>query len=452
MSEQTALARSLGFRSSLALVIGTIIGTGIFLKTSVMTEKLGSPTIVLVAWIFAGLLSLAGALTYGELGALFPKAGGEFVYLSEAYGRLPAFLFGWMRFWIGSPGSIAAYAVGAATFLSPLVGGLSEVVRSSVSVFFVVAFTFLNCLSVSFGGRMQVFLTGMKVLMISVIIVGCFLFSSATPSGFSTLDGWVWPGWSIFGAAMIAALWAYDGWNNLPMASGEIHDPQKNLPRALAVGTGVILVIYCLINLAYFYVLPLNVISVVADPTQKAATSVATKAAQTFLGPNGVAFLSVAFVISALGAMHGSILTSARVPFAMARQNLFFHQLGFVHPVTRSPVVALIAQGIWACVLALSGTFDQLTDYVVFGGWIFYALCAYAVVRLRKLRPNAVRGYKVPGYPWIPLVFVIVALFLLVNTLYTSPRESGYGLLIILAGVPVYWWCFRRGAKLIHRT
>lgn len=443
MSEQTALSRSLGFKESLALVIGTIIGTGIFLKTAVMTEKLGSPTVVLIAWIFAGLLSLAGALTYGELGALFPKAGGEFVYLNEAYGKLPAFLFGWMRFWIGSPGSIAAYGVGAATFLSPLVGGFADSTRMTVSVFFVALFTFLNCLSVSFGGLMQVLLTAMKVLMISVIILGCFFLSPATPNGFATPEGWMWPGWSSFGAAMIAALWAYDGWNNLPMASGEIREPQKNLPRALAVGTAVILVIYGLINLAYFYVLPVDVISVVADPSQKAATSVATKAAQTFLGPSGIAFLSIAFVISALGAMHGSVLTSARVPFAMARQNLFFHHLGYAHPLTKSPIIALIAQGVWASILALSGTFDQLTDYVVFGGWIFYALCAFAVIRLRKLLPDVERGYRVPGYPWIPLVFVIVALLLLINTLYTSPRESGYGLLIILAGIPVYWWFFR---------
>jgi basic amino acid/polyamine antiporter, APA family len=254
----------------------------------------------------------------------------------------------------------------------------------------------------------------------------------------------MWPGFSAFGAATIAALWAYDGWNNLPMASGELIDAQKNIPRALVLGTLFILVIYGLVNLAYFRVLPFEVLSVAADTTNKSATSIAAKAAQTFLGPQGVIFLSIAFVVSALGAMQGSILTAARVPFAMARENLFFRPLGFVHSKHKTPIVALIAQGAWAIVLALSGTFDQLTDYVVFGGWIFYALCAFSVILLRRKYPDLPRAYRVPGYPVLPILFVIVALLLLANTLYTSPRESGYGLAIILAGIPVYWLFFRK--------
>lgn len=438
------LDRSLGFRESLALVVGTIIGTGIFLKTAVMSQTVGSPSMVLYAWIVGGLLSLAGALTYAELGSLFPRAGGEFIYLNETYGRLPSFLYGWMRFWIGSPGSIAAYAVGAATFLSPVFNGFSDFERISVAIVFIAIFTFVNCLTVKWGGRVQVIMTVLKVGMIATIVAGCFFISEASPAGFTTPQDWSWQGWSAFGAAVIAALWAFDGWNNLPMASGEVHDAQKNVPRALIVGTIVILVIYGVVNLAYFYALPFGEILTSSSPSTKGALPVATKAALTFLGENGVMFLSIAFVISALGAMNGSILTGARVPFAMAKQRLFLSGLAYIHPKTRSPLTAIVVQGAWACILAISGSFDQLTDYVVFGAWVFYALCAGAVIILRMKRPELPRAYKVPGYPVIPVLFVVVALALLGNTLYTSPRESGIGLIIIGLGIPVYYLFFRK--------
>lgn len=437
------LSRGLGFKESIAIVIGTIIGTGIFMKTAVMSQTVGSPGIVLAAWLVAGLLSLAGALTYAELGSLFPKAGGEFVYLKETYGELPGFLYGWMRFWIGTPGSIAAYAVGSATFLSPLYGGFSNSTLVSVAIGFILTFSFINCLAVHWGGRFQVVMTSLKVLMIATIVFGCF-FLSGGGGGYTAPAEAAWRGWSSFGTALIAALWAYDGWNNLPMASGEVRDAQRNVPRALALGTIVILLIYAAINLAYFYALPFSEILTSSSPAMRSAPPVATKAAQTFLGAGGITFLSVAFVISALGAMNGSILTGARVPFAMAKERLFFSKLGYVSPRSHSPVVAICVQAVWACVLAMSGTFDQLTDYVVFGSWVFYAMCAAAVIVLRVKRPDLPRGYRVPGYPFVPVVFVAVALCLLGNTLWTTPRESGIGLVIIGVGVPVYWFAFRR--------
>ncbi len=446
---ESGLSRGLGFRESIAIVVGTIIGTGIFLKTAIMSQTVGSPGVVLLAWMVAGLLSLAGALTYAELGSLYPKAGGEFVYLRETYGDLPGFLFGWMRFWIGTPGSIAAYAVGSATFLSPLYGGFTPPVLTSIAIGFIIVFSLLNCLTVEWGGRLQVVMTILKVMMIATIIFGCFFISHGSTQGFSAPHDWSWKGWSAFGSALVAALWAYDGWNNLPMASGEVRDAQRNVPRALAFGTLIILLIYGLVNVAYFYALPFGEILTSSSPGNRAAMPVATKAAQTFLGVGGIGFLSVAFVISALGAMNGSILTGARVPFAMAKEKLFFKGLGYVSPRTHSPMVAIIVQGFWACVLALSGTFDQLTDYVVFGSWVFYAMCAGAVVVLRMKRPDLPRGYKVPGYPVIPIVFIIVALCLLANTLITSPRESGIGLVIICVGIPVYWFFFRSKTNLV---
>jgi APA family basic amino acid/polyamine antiporter len=442
----SGLKRGLGFKESISIVVGTIIGTGIFMKSGIMSQTLGSPMMVLLAWVVAGLLSLAGALTYAELGSLFPKAGGEFTYLQETYGELPAFLYGWMRFWIGTPGSIAAYAVGAATFLSPLFGGFNESTIAAVSVAFVVVFSSVNCLSVKSGGLVQVFMTALKVLMIATLIFGCFFLSGGSSHGFSTPTEWAWRGWSAFGTALVAALWAYDGWNNLPMASGEVKDAQRTVPKALVLGMVVILLIYGAINVAYFYALPFGEVLTARSPMNSGAhvLPVATKAAQTFLGVGGIAFLSFAFAISALGAMNGSILTGARVPFAMAREKLFFKQLGYVSPQSHSPVVAILIQGAWACVLALSGKFDQLTDYVIFGSWMFYSLCAAAVIVLRVRKPDLVRGYKTPGYPFVPIIFIVVALCLLVNTLITSPRESGIGLIIIGVGVPVYWFAFRK--------
>lgn len=440
---ENQLSRGLGFRESLAIVIGTIIGTGIFLKTAIMAQTVGSPLMVLLAWVLGGALSLAGALTYAELGSLYPKAGGEFTYLRETYGGLPSFLYGWMRFWIGAPGSIAAYAVGSATFLSPLFGGFDASTLTSIAIGFIIFFSLVNCLTVSWGGKVQVVMTFLKVLMIAVIIFGCFFLSDGSVQGFSTPADWSWKGWSAFGSATIAALWAYDGWNNLPMASGEVRDAQRNVPKALIIGTLVILLIYGAVNVAYFYALPMGEILTASSPSARGAMPVATKAALTFLGAGGIMFLSIAFVTSALGAMNGSILTAARVPFAMAKEKLFFSGLGYVHPKTHSPIVAILVQAAWACVLALSGSFDQLTDYVIFGAWVFYALCGAAVIILRIRRPELKRAYKVPGYPVVPILFILVALALLGNTLFTSPRESGIGLLIIAAGIPVYWFVFR---------
>ena len=454
MSENNSnaqLARGLGFRESVSIVVGTIIGTGIFMKTAVMSQTVGSPLMVLLAWLLGGALSLAGALTYAELGSLFPKAGGEFTYLRETYGGLTGFLYGWMRFWIGSPGSIAAYAVGAATFLSPLYGGFSDQTLTTLSIVFIVIFSAVNCLNVTWGGRVQVVMTALKVLMIGVIVFGCFFLSGGSTAGFEAPHDWSWLGWSAFGSATIAALWAYDGWNNLPMASGEVHEAQKTVPRSLVVGTLVILLIYGAINVAYFFALPFGEILTASSPSTKGAMPVATKAAQTFLGTGGILFLSVAFVVSALGAMNGSILTAARVPYAMAKEKLFFNQLSYVSPKTQSPVVAIIVQGIWSCVLAASGSFDQLTDYVVFGSWVFYAMCAGAVIVLRVRNPELKRAYRVPGYPIVPVVFILVALALLGNTLLTSPRESGIGLLIIGFGVPVYYLAFRKGSLAAQR-
>jgi len=425
---------------TVALVVGTIIGTGIFLKSATMAQQVGSPALVLLVWALAGLLSLAGALTYAEIGALFPQAGGEYVYLRESYGELPAFLYGWMRFAIASPGSIAAYAVGGATFLQGAVSldGVGGV--SGVGFFFIVFFTGLNCLQVSFGGLVNSILTSLKVCMVLALVIGVVFFSDsfavanlADPTDASAVTK------AGFGLAMLSALWAYDGWNNMPMAAGEVQNPQRNVPLALVSGMLLVVATYLLVNLSFFLALPFADVMSANSDRYPAALPIATKAAQTFLGVAGIAAISVLFVVSSLSAMHGSILTSARVPYAMANDKLFFPQLGVLNG-KNVPMTSVLLQGLIASVLAFLGTFNQLTDYVIFASWLFYALVASSVFVFRRKLPQVHRPYKTWGYPLVPVVFILVAVLLLTNTVIEMPRQSLIGLGIILLGVPLYFF------------
>ena len=426
------MKRALGSLDSVALVVGTVIGTGVFLKTTPMSNLLGSPTLVLAAWVAAGILSLMGALVYAELGALYPEAGGEFVYLKKSYGNGTAFLYGWQRFWISGPGSIAAYAVGTATFAKGI-WTLDEPTQKILALGVVAFFTAMNCLSVSVGGKVQSALTVLKVGLVAGLALAALLLA---PTGSWThlaeSDPSIAGGIGAFGVAMIAALWAFDGWNNLPMAAGEVRNPERTLPIALIGGTLLVLVIYGMANVGYFYALPF---SQVLNPGE---LSVAARSAETFMGVGGITFLSVAFVISALGAMNGAILTGARVPYAMAQEKLLPAWIGKLSKTAQVPVASVVIQGIWAGVLALSGTFETLTDWVIFSSWIFYGLCGYAVIRLRKTEPKLSRPYQTPLYPVLPWLFILSSVALLVNSLVEMPKQSLFGLAFILAGVPFY--------------
>lgn len=441
------LKRSLGLIDSTSIVIGTIIGTGIFLKAASMSQLLPNTHHLFWAWAVAGFLSLMGALVYAELGELFPQAGGEFIYLKESYGEGLAFLYGWQRFWISSPGSIAAYAVGAATFLSNTLNLNIPHQQTFLALLFIIIFSLLNCLSVSFGGKLQTLLTTIKLLMIFGLVAGIFTLSQKiipppTPTSAMSIDSLPFS-WSSFGTAVIAALWAFDGWNNLPMAAGEIKSPTKTIPTALILGTGLVFIVYIITNYSFFYSLPLQEIQNSNSSLHPDALPVATKAAQTFLGEHGILLLSMTFVLSALGAMNGSILTSARVPYSMAHSQLF-PKFFTLLTLKQSPYVSILIQAAWACLLALSGSFDQLTDYVVFASWIFYALNSLAVIKLRKTLSSKHRHYKVPFYPFLPLLFSLAAFLLLINTLIQSPKESGIGLLIILLGIPFYYFFHKK--------
>lgn len=463
--KQIELVRGLTLTDTTALVVGTVIGTGVFLKTAIMAQDVGSPMMVLAAWVAAGLLSLAGALTYAELGAMLPHAGGEYVYLRHAYGETTAFMFGWMRFAVAGSGSVAILGTGFATFLSavfPLTTVWAERqftflgqtinwrlgTLQLVAVTVILLFAAINCLAVAFGGKVQSVLTVLKIAGIAIVVGGVFLFSKgatwdhlAAPAGGGALGGF-----AAFGTAMLAALWAYDGWNNMPMAAGEVQNPGRNIPRALILGMIVVTVIYCLANLAYFYALPFAEVVTSSSTKYRDALPVATKAAQTFLGDYGGRIVSIAFILSAMGALNGSILANARVPYAMAHDGLFFSRMARLHAVSRVPVWAILIQASWACILALSGTFDQLTDYVIFASWIFYGLVTSSVFVLRRKMPAVERPYRTIGYPLVPLVFVLVALWLVINSLFTRPVEAFVGLALIALGLPVYFY-FRRQQK-----
>jgi APA family basic amino acid/polyamine antiporter len=450
------LVRDLTLTSTTALVIGSIIGTGVFFKAAIMSQQVGSPALVLMAWLVAGLLSLAGALTYAELGAMMPHAGGEYLYVQAAYGNAAAFLNGWMRFVVGSAG-ISALGVGFATFLSAVVPmpavwaqrtvhvlgreinwQLGE--REAVAVAAILLFGALNCAGVGFGGRLQSVLTAAKVLGIAVIVFGAFLFSdSGSAAHFRTpASAPHWTGLQAFGAAMLSALWACDGWAYMPMVAGEVRQPERNIPRALAMGVLIVLALYGLANLAYFWALPFHEILTANSSSHRDALPVAAKAAQTFLGPRGPAIVSILFMISAAGALNGVILATARIPFIMSRDGLLFARLGKLNEQSHVPVWAIGALSVWSSLLALSGSFDQLTDMSVFAYWVFYALAASAVFVLRRKQPDTPRPYRTFGYPVVPALFVLTAVWLLINTLQTSPVEAVMGLLLILLGLPVF--------------
>jgi APA family basic amino acid/polyamine antiporter len=464
--EKNQLIRGLTLTGTTALVIGTVIGTGVFLKAAPMAQGVGAPTLVMVAWVAAGLLTLAGALTYAELGAMLPHAGGEYVYLRHSYGDASAFLFGWQRFIVAGSASIAALGAGFAVFLSAFLP-LNQVwaerkftlfdqtinwqfgSKQLVAVGAILMLSALNCLTVAFGGKVQSVLTVLKIAGLAAVIAGVFFFAPAvTWSNLATPTGTpAWSGFAAFGVAMLAALWAYDGWNNMPMAAGEVQQPGRNIPRALIGGMIVVMVIYCLANLAYFYALPLGEVVTSNSTAHRDALPVASKAAQSFLGESGGRFVALAFVVSALGALNGSILSNARVPYAMARDGVFFASQARLSQTTRVPVVAIMIQAVWSSVLALSGTFDQLTDCLLFASWIFYGLCASSVFVLRRKAPNAERPYKTLGYPLMPLVFVLVATWLVINTFVNKRVESVTGLVLIALGLPLYFYFrLRRGA------
>lgn len=436
------LVRALGLVESASMVVGTLIGTGIFFVSRDMIRAVHSLGWILLAWLVGGFLSLAGALAYAELGTLRPAAGGEYVYLRDGLGPLYGFLFGWGMFWIARPVSVATIGAGfalAAKFLwpglaQPVVAGWSALTGQHLLGAGVIALvSTINFFGVRHGGRVQAAFTGLKLLLVAVLTVAAFAWGQGSWAHFSqSLGGPV--GMGGFATALVAALWAYDGWNDLTLAGSEIRDPGRTIPRAMVGGIAVVFLFYAAINLAYFYVL---------KPAEIAgADNVASSMAARLVGQSGGAFVAVAIMVSAFATLNSSILSGARVPFAMARDGLFFHRLAHVHPEHRTPDVSLLIQAVFAMGLSLVGTYQSLYTLTIFAEWLFYLL---ATVSLFVFRRRGERGpYQGWGYPALPAIFVVLAAVLLAYTYGQNLRSSSWGLAVILTGVPAYFYFARR--------
>lgn len=447
------LKRVLGIWSAAAIVVGTVIGSGIFLVPSGMIQNVGTPLMVFAVWIFGGLLTLFGALSYAELAAAMPEAGGEYVYLREAYGPLWGFVYGWTQMWVAKSGSIATLATGFFIYLAnfrpelekvwvvvplPLgeAGQPLEIRYGQLLAMAVIAvLALINYFGVRAGGNVQVSVTLVKVLLLAgIIVIGLGTAHGTTANYHTSMRA---PGGIAgFFAALVAALWAYDGWNNVAMVASEVRKPQRNLPLALILGSLAVLAIYLLANFAYFRVLPADSVA--------GTDRVAGEMMRRIMGPGGAAAVSIAAMISIFAALNGSILSGSRVPFAMARDGLFFRRVGFVHPQHRTPSVSILALSAWAALLVLSGRYDQLYTYVIFASVILYGMATAAVIVLRFKRPDLPRPYRTLGYPVVPALFVMAISCLVVSTLLKSPRESLMGLGLICLGLPFYFYWKRR--------
>lgn len=432
------LPRTLRQRDLVLIVVGTVIGSGIFVVPGPVLRQTGGVVgLALLVWLAGGLLSLLGALTYGELGAMRPEAGGLYVFVREAFGRLPAFLYGWTLFFVTATGSVAALAVASTAYLGEFVA-LSEAGAKAVAVLMIAAVAAINVLGTRESASVQNWSTAIKVgalLVMSVLLI-------AGGDGWAEAGDRLLPGdagagmLSGVGLAIIAVLWAYEGWQHVTYSVGEALEPHRTFPRAIVAGTVTLIAIYLLANVAYLAALGPGA----------AATSdrVAAEAVGALLGPGAARLIAAAIVVSMFSAANGLTLTAPRVFYAMAADGVFFRRLAHVHASLGTPVFAVLAFSAWAAVLALSGTFEQLLTYVVFVGWIFYALGAASVFVYRRRQPELPRPFRVPGYPWTPLIFVGTAAAIVLNTVAAQPGLAAVGLGIVALGVPAYL-AWRRG-------
>jgi APA family basic amino acid/polyamine antiporter len=454
------LVRGLGVWDATLLTIGSIVGTGIFLTTSDMARVLPRAGLILLVWLAGGLLTLAGALTYAELGVMFPRAGGQYQYLKEAYGPFWGFLFGWSGFLVGMSGGNAAIAVGFGEYLGSFLPWFSmQHAIAAVplgrftwtlsggqvaAALAIVLLTAINHVGLRAGAGAQNVLTAIKLAaMVGLVVFGlsapvppvrdalaAAAPSAALPSGTALL--------AAFGVAMIAALWTYDGWYGVTCTAGELKDPARNLPRGLIAGTAIVVVLYLLLNVVYFRALPV--------PTIAGAPRVAELATGTLFGPWAARLMTAAVLVSSFGCLSASLLYTSRIYQPMAADGLFFRAVGRVHPRHHVPVVSLWAQGVWTTILALSGSYQQLYTYAIFSLVLFHVMTASAVFVLRRRRPELPRPYRAWGYPVVPLLFIGACLLLIGNTLVAKPVESLLGTALLVLGIPAYL-LFRRRAQ-----
>jgi len=446
------LVRGLGAWAATAMVVGNIIGTGVFLVASPMARATDSLGLVFLVWIVGGMLSIFGALAIAELGAAIPEAGGAYVYLKRGFGGQWGFLFGWMNNLVGKPASISTIAAGFLIFVTYFVPQASAKIFSThiplpfaekpfefvftwaqpLAALAIIGVTIINYLGVRLAGQFQVLLTSLKVgSVVAVALLGFLMARRSAADGVAvfpaTFNETVLTG---FLTAMVAALWAYDGWFDLTLAGSEIEKPHRNIPLAVVGGTLLVAAVYLMANAMYFYALPFEAV--------KMTKNVAAEAVRQFAGENAAAWITAAMVISGLGTLNSSILTGARVPYAMARDKLFFRVADGVHPQYRTPAGALVFQCSMACIMVMTGQFEDLFSLFIFAQWIFYGLAVASVIALRRREPDLPRPYRCWGYPVVPALFVMGALALTVNIYVQRPVRSTIGLGLILSGLFFY--------------
>ena len=444
----SGLLRELGVAEAGSVVVGTIIGSGIFLVPAEMMQAVGSAKLVYLAWLTGGLLSLFGALTYAELGAMKPQAGGEYVYVRDAYGPLAGFLYAWTWFLLAKPASIATITTGLVRILGTfsLFGFFSAALLRHpfvvtygqlVAVAATLLISFLNYVGIRKAAEFQLIFTVLKIAIILAIVFIGFSYTLGTWRHFSEHYPAAKGGVAGFMAALVAALWAYDGWNDLNMVSEEIRRPERTIPIALIAGVATVAALYMLVNAAVQYVLPANVIA--------ASPRAASDAIALVWGRAGAAIVSAGMAISMLVTLNGTTMSGARVPFALARDRYFFSALGYVHPRYHTPSTAIVVQaGLSILLLLLGGSFRQFFSLAIFAEWLFYMIAGSTVFVFRVREADAVRPYRVWGYPIVPFLFVLASAVLLYYTFTDNLRNSALGCLVILAGVPSFYAFARR--------
>jgi basic amino acid/polyamine antiporter, APA family len=464
--KQGQLVRSVTLSAATLLCVSSVIGSGVYKKVAPMSEGLMSPKLVLVAWILGGMVSLFGALSNAEIAGMMADSGGEYVYFKRIYNKFTAFLWGWTTFAVIKTASISSIAYVFAQSFNNIyklptlpeeianikVLGIFQPFESfgvkALTIALILVLTYINTRGLKGGAAISDWITKLVIGGLGLIVIGGLFFGGGSLSNITTPSvnyverSWFDPAFmSAMFTAMLAAFWGYEGWNTLGFMAGEIKNPNRNLPLALAGGLGIIITAYLLVNFTYLYVMPIDQIMAIkkANPNNIAAVEVI----RSFAGNGGAMLLSFLILITTLGCTNATILMPPRVYWAMAKDGLFFKSAADIDPVSNTPNNAIWIQGIWACLLVLSGSFDQLTDMLIFAAFVFYGATALGVFILRAKEPNAERPYKVWGYPFVPAIFILFCIGLVINTIISQPREAGIGLALILSGVPFYYYWTR---------
>lgn len=452
MKKQGSFVKGMGLFDATNLVIGVMIGSGIFIVSADAARQIGSPALFLLAWAVVGLMTISSCLIYGELAGMYPNAGGQYIYLKEAYHPMMGFLYGWTLFTVIQTGSVAAVSMAFAKFcgvIFPIISSQNAVANlgivkvtteQALAIFITIILTLTNCHSLKVGKNIQNIFTVIKILtLVAIVFVGFFV---ASNHGLANISSW-WASTSgepagfnilwLFAIALVGPLFAADAWNNITFAGDEVKSPHTTLPRALAIGSAAVIFLYILVNLAYLNMLPISGIQNAAEDR------VATAAISGVLGSRGAWIMAIAIMISTFGCINGMILSGARLYWAMAQDGLFFKAAGQLGESSGVPQAGLIFQGIWAVALTLSGTYGDLLDYVIFASVLSYFLTAIGVIILRKKRSDVPRPYKTPWYPYLPIMYIIISGIFLLVLLWKKPMYTWPGLGIVLSGVPVYY-------------